>query len=82
MKVIGIVCACVCVACYFILKWMERNKVKGKKRAQTANNDDAVQFFGAAGKLTLWLILVAVVVFLVLLLTTGLGNGFLQIFSK
>lgn len=82
MKTIGIVCACVCVACFVILRLMDGNKVKGKKRSQTGANDSAVQFFGSVGKTLLWLILLAVVVSMVLLLIMGLGNGFLQIFSK
>ena len=79
MKIFGIISACIFVVCFCVLKYMERNKPKAKKRPQTANNTDVGQFFGAV---SLWLFLVALLVLILAWLGIGVFDTIGQIFSK
>lgn len=82
MKIFGIISACIFVVCFCVLKYMERNKPKTKKRPQTANNTDVGQFFGSVSKIALWLFLVALLVLILAWLGIGVFDTIGQIFSK
>lgn len=82
MKIFGIISACIFVVCFCVLKYMERNKPKAKKRPQTANNTDVGQFFGAVSKIALWFFLVALLVLILAWLGIGVFDTIRQIFSK
>ena len=82
MKIFGIISACIFVVCFCVLKYMERNKPKTKKRPQTANNTGVGQFFGAVSKIALWLFLVALLVLILAWLGVGVFDTIGQIFSK